>query len=53
MIRFGTGGWRAVIGDGFTKQNIQILARALCGKMKDEGVAERGIVMGHVLCGAA
>ena len=47
MIRFGTGGWRAVIGDGFTKQNIQILARALCGKMKDEGVAERGIVMGY------
>lgn len=47
MIQFGTGGWRAVIGDGFTKQNIQLLARALCGKMKDEGVAERGIVMGY------
>lgn len=47
MIRFGTGGWRAVIGDGFTKQNIQILARALCEKMKDEGVAGRGIVMGY------
>ncbi len=31
MIRFGTGGRLAVIGDGFTKQNIQIPARALCG----------------------
>ena len=26
MIRFGTGGWRAVIGDEFTRANIQILA---------------------------
>lgn len=47
MIRFGTGGWRAVIGDEFTKENIQILAKALCNKMKDEGVAGRGIVMGY------
>ena len=47
MIQFGTGGWRAVIGDGFTKQNIQILAKALCEKMKDEGVAGHGIVMGY------
>lgn len=47
MIQFGTGGWRAVIGDGFTKQNIQILASALCRKMKDENAADRGIVMGY------
>lgn len=47
MIKFGTGGWRAVIGDEFTKQNIQILAKALCEKMQDEGVAKKGIVMGY------
>ena len=47
MIQFGTGGWRAVIGDGFTKENIQILAKALCEKMKDEGVSGHGIVMGY------
>ncbi len=47
MIHFGTGGWRAVIGDEFTKQNIQILAKALCEKMKDEGVTKQGIVMGY------
>ena len=29
MIEFGTGGWRAVIGDGFTRANIQLLAKAL------------------------
>ena len=36
-----------MIGDGFTKQNIQILAKALCEKMKDEGMAGHGIVMGY------
>ena len=30
MIRFGTGGWRAIIGDGFTRANIQRVAAALC-----------------------
>ncbi|MDD6491547.1 MAG: phosphoglucomutase/phosphomannomutase family protein [Firmicutes bacterium] len=47
MIKFGTGGWRAVIGDEFTKENIQILARALVDKMRAEGVAEKGIVIGY------
>ncbi len=47
MIRFGTGGWRAVIGDGFTKENIQILSRALCDKMREEKVEEEGIVLGY------
>lgn len=47
MIKFGTGGWRAVIGDEFTKANIQLLAQGLVNKMKSEGVAEKGIVMGY------
>lgn len=47
MIKFGTGGWRAVIGDGFTKENIQILARAISDKMKVEGVQDEGIVLGY------
>lgn len=47
MIKFGTGGWRAVIGDDFTKQNIQILAKALVNKMKNEGATEKGIVIGY------
>lgn len=47
MIRFGTGGWRAIIGDEFTKQNVQILAQAMSAKMKDEGVEGKGIVLGY------
>jgi len=47
MIQFGTGGWRAIIGEEFTKENIQRLALALCLKMKAEGVAKEGIVAGY------
>ncbi len=47
MIKFGTGGWRAIIGDEFTKANIQLLAKALCDKVKAEGKADKGIVIGY------
>ena len=47
MIKFGTGGWRAVIGDGFTKENVQILAKAVADKMKAEDLDDRGIVLGY------
>lgn len=47
MIKFGTGGWRAIIGDEFTKENIQILSKAIADKMKSEGVTEKGIVFGY------
>ncbi len=47
MIKFGTGGWRAIIGEEFTKANIQRLSKALARKMKDEGAADKGIVLGY------
>ena len=47
MIKFGTGGFRAVIGEDFTKENIQILSKALCDKMKKEGVENTGMVIGY------
>ena len=47
MIKFGTGGWRAVIGDEFTKDNVQRLTAALCALMGEQGVAERGLCIGY------
>ncbi|HYH02960.1 MAG TPA: phosphoglucomutase/phosphomannomutase family protein, partial [Bacillota bacterium] len=46
MIRFGTGGWRAIIGDDFIKENIIRVADALAWKMKNEQSATQGIVIG-------
>lgn len=47
MIRFGTGGWREIIGDGFTKANVSLLAKALACKMKDENCDKKGICIGY------
>ncbi len=47
MIHFGTGGWRAIIGEDFTKANIQLFAKAMADKMKAENAAEKGIVIGY------
>ena len=47
MIQFGTGGWRAVIGDGFTRANIRRVAAALARRMKAEGCAEQGLCVGY------
>lgn len=33
---FGTGGWRAVIGEEFTKTNVQILSQAIADDMKSK-----------------
>ncbi|MBE5796576.1 MAG: phosphoglucomutase/phosphomannomutase family protein [Clostridiales bacterium] len=47
MIEFGTGGWRAVIGDLFTKENIRRVACAVARRMQREGVADRGMCIGY------
>ena len=47
MIAFGTGGWRAVIGEDFTKANIQRVAAALARRMVREGCACSGICAGY------
>ena len=47
MIQFGTGGWRAVIGDGFTRENIRRVAAALARRMQREGVADQGVCAGY------
>ena len=47
MIEFGTGGWRAVIGDGFTRENIQRVALALARRIRREGAQEKGMCIGY------
>ncbi len=47
MISFGTGGWRAIIGDEFTKYNVQRLMRALAQRMKDEDVQDKSFCIGY------
>lgn len=47
MIKFGTGGWRAIIGDEFIKSNIVTLAQAVADDIIEKGAEEKGIVVGY------
>lgn len=47
MVHFGTGGWRAIIGDEFIKDNILKVGQALANIMIEEQVASDGIVIGY------
>ncbi len=46
-LPFGTGGWRAIIGDDFIKVNIQRVARAVCRLAAEEGKTDRPVVVGY------
>ena len=46
-IRFGTGGWRAVIGDDFTKENILRVAQGVVALMKSEGKTDKPVIIGY------
>ncbi|MGR5167901.1 phosphoglucomutase/phosphomannomutase family protein [Vibrio astriarenae] len=47
MIKFGTGGWRAFIGEEFTRDNVELVAQAVANILTNEQVAERGFVVGY------
>lgn len=47
MIKFGTGGFRAIIGDDFTKANVELLAQGLVNKMKVEKVEDSPLIIGY------
>ena len=47
MIKFGTGGWRAIIADEFTKENIRLLTAGLCVLMEQEGHGGAEICLGY------
>lgn len=47
MIKFGTGGWRAIIADEYTKENLSILCTAISKMMIDENKTDKFIAIGY------
>ena len=47
MIKFGTGGWRAIIGEDFTCENIQLVAAGILELAKMENKIDKPIVIGY------
>ena len=46
MIQFGTGGFRGIIADDFNKENVQLVAQALCNLAKRAG-SGKPIIVGY------
>lgn len=47
MIKFGTGGWRAVIGEDFIQENIRLVAAGILQLAKEENKTEKPIIVGY------
>lgn len=47
MIKFGTGGWRAIIADDFTYLNIRIVAQAVADDIKMRNKTNKAVVIGY------
>lgn len=47
MIKFGTGGWRAVIGSDFIEKNVRRITEGICALMRAEGKTDQPVVVGY------
>ena len=46
-IKFGTDGWRAIIGEDFTFDNVRLCAQGAADLLKSHNLAQRGFVIGY------
>ncbi len=47
MIKFGTGGWRAIIGEDFTRENVYLVASAILAYAKEQRKADMPVIIGY------
>jgi phosphomannomutase/CTP:molybdopterin cytidylyltransferase MocA len=47
QIHFGTGGWRAVMGEGFTFANVRRLSQALANRLIRQEREAQGVLIGY------
>ena len=46
-IRFGTDGWRAIIAEDYTFDNVRACAEGVARYLEEAGLAQRGLVVGY------
>jgi len=46
-IIFGTDGWRGVIAQDFTFDNVRVVAQAIADYLKAKGLDQRGLIVGY------
>lgn len=46
-IKFGTSGWRGILAEDFTLENVRIVSQAIADFVREDGNAGKGLVVGH------
>jgi phosphoglucomutase len=46
-IKFGTSGWRGVIGEDFTFENVRVAVQGIVNFIRNQGIDEGGILVGY------
>jgi len=46
-IKFGTDGWRGIIAEDFTFDNVRICAQGVADYVKQGGLSQKGLVIGY------
>lgn len=46
-IKFGTDGWRGIMADDFTFENVQLVSQSIADYVWEVNLAEKGIVIGY------
>ncbi len=44
-IKFGTSGWRGIIADDFTFENVRCVAQAIAEHLKERGETDQGVIV--------
>ncbi|HEY3425101.1 MAG TPA: phosphoglucomutase/phosphomannomutase family protein [Negativicutes bacterium] len=47
MIKFGTDGWRGIISEDYTFNNVRLVSEAIADYVLDRGEAAKGIAVGY------
>jgi len=46
-IKFGTDGWRGIIAQDFTFDNVRLCAQSVAEYLRDKGLAHQGLIIGY------
>lgn len=47
QIKFGTSGWRGILCEDFTLDNVRVVTQAIADHLHAEGLADNGLVIGY------
>lgn len=46
-IKFGTSGWRGILAEDFTLENVRVVTQAIADHLKAIGESDKGVLVGH------